>query len=108
MRPEETPAAWRVTKAAGFADLIVQADPGYLVFSTADRVDTRSRGDHGWAPEAEGMHAIFLASGPRLPAGRTIGPVRSVDVYPLLMAILGLPTSGPVDGDPGLLAGLLD
>ena len=104
----EAPAAWRVTEEAGFADIIVQAEPGYLVYSTADRVQRRSRGDHGWAPEAEDMHAIFLASGPRLPAGRTIGPVRAVDVYPLMMEILGLPVTTPIDGDPARLVPLLE
>jgi predicted AlkP superfamily pyrophosphatase or phosphodiesterase len=104
---DEAPAEWRVTKEAGFADVIVQADPGYLVFSTQDRVERRSRGDHGWAPEAEGMHAIFLASGPQLPKGTTIGPINSVDVYPLMMEILGLPVTTPIDGDPAKLVPLL-
>lgn len=96
---DEAPAAWRVTEAAGFADIIVQADPGFLVYSTEDKVQRRSRGDHGWVPDAGGMHAIFLASGPRLPNGETIGPIRSVDVYPLMMEILELPITTPIDGD---------
>ena len=103
----ETPPQWRVTRAAGFADVIVQADPGWLVFSTAARVQRRSRGDHGWAPEATGMHAIFLASGPRLPEGVRIGPVRAVDVYPLMMEVLGLRTTLTIDGDPAKLLPLL-
>ncbi|MDH5345098.1 MAG: ectonucleotide pyrophosphatase/phosphodiesterase [Gammaproteobacteria bacterium] len=105
---DETPAAWRVTAEAGFAEVILQADPGYLVYSSADRVQHRSRGDHGWAPEVEGMHAIFLAGGPRLPKDRRIGPVNSVDVYPLMMEILGLPVTTQIDGEPAMLAGLLE
>jgi len=105
---EDAPSAWHVTAEAGFAEIIVQADPGYLVYSTGDRAERRSRGDHGWAPESEGMHAIFLASGPRLPKGEAIGPVRAVDVYPLMMEILGLPIEAPIDGDADLLRPLLD
>lgn len=107
MLREETPEAWHVTAQAGFADVIVQADPGYLVYSSADRIERRSRGDHGWAPEAEGMHAIFLASGPRLPKGKRIGPISSVDVYPLMMEILGLPITTPIDGDRRRLVRLM-
>lgn len=108
MLREETPPAWRVTEEAGFADIIVQADPGYLVYSTEDRVQRRSRGDHGWAPEAEGMHAIFLASGPRLPKGQSIGAINAIDVYPLMMEILGIPITTPIDSDPERLTELLD
>ena len=53
------------------------------------------------------MHAFFLASGPRLPKGQTIGPIHAVDVYPLMMEILGLPITGPIDGDPERLTRLL-
>jgi predicted AlkP superfamily pyrophosphatase or phosphodiesterase len=108
MLREEAPAAWRVTEEAGFAEIIVQADAGYLVYSTEARVQRRSKGDHGWAPEDEGMHAFFAASGPRLPAGDTLGPIRSVDVYPLMMEILGLPVNTPIDGDPDKLTRLLE
>jgi len=105
---DETPAAWRVTAEAGFADILLQADPGYLVYSTADRIQNQSRGDHGWAPESEGMHAYFLASGPRLPKGGSIGPIRSVDVYPLMMEILSLPITTPIDGDLDKLVKFLE
>jgi len=101
--PVEAPEAWHLSADAGFADLIVEADPGWLVYSTAERMQWRSRGDHGWAPEAEGMHGIFLACGPGLPTGRKIGAVEAVDVYPLMMAILGLPITHPIDGDPDKL-----
>ena len=107
MRPGETPEAWRVSADAGFADVIVQADPGYLVYSTEDRVQRQSRGDHGWAPEVEGMHATFLAMGPGLPKGETIGPIDAVDIYPLLMEILGLPVTTRMDGHPDRLVKLL-
>ena len=107
MLREEMPAAWRVTAEAGFADVIAVGDPGYLVYSTESRINQRTRGDHGWAPEEEGMHAMFVASGPRLPKGETIGPINAVDVYPLMMEILGLPITTPIDGDPEKLVPLL-
>lgn len=105
--PADAPAAWHVTENARFADVIVQADPGYLVFSGSERVDKKSRGDHGWVPENEAMHGIFIASGPRLPKGKRLDPIRNIDIYPLMMEILGLPITTPIDGDPDVLLPLL-
>lgn len=104
---QDAPTAWRLTGAAGFAPLIVQADPGYLVFSNKSRATGNSLGNHGWAPETEGMQGIFLAMGPRLPSGRRIPAIDAVDVYPLMMGILGLPITTPIDGDPHKLTRLL-
>lgn len=107
MLRDEVPKSWQVTAAAGFADVIVQADPGYGVFSTRRQAGSMSRGDHGWAPEFSDMHGIFLAAGPRLPEGVVIPPIDAVDVYPLLMKILDLPITAPIDGDMTRLPKLL-
>jgi predicted AlkP superfamily pyrophosphatase or phosphodiesterase len=103
----DAPAAWRASEAAGFADIIVQADPGFAVFSSRQAASHISESDHGWAPEFPDMHGIFLATGARLPEGQVIPAIRAVDVYPLLMAILGLEIDKPIDGDVELLPGLL-
>lgn len=108
MLPGDAPAAWHVTGDAGFADVILQADAGYAVYSTTERSGHASMGDHGWAREDPNMHGIFLASGPRLPTGLTIPPINNVDVYPLLMEVLDLPISAPFDGDPDTLTRLLE
>jgi predicted AlkP superfamily pyrophosphatase or phosphodiesterase len=108
MLREEAPAAWHVTEEAGFAKVIVQADPGYTAYSTAEKAGHATRGDHGWAPDFEDMRGIFLARGPRLPAGLRIPPISVTDVYPLMMKILSLPIDGPIDGDPELLPALLE
>ena len=107
MLRSEVPKSWHVTETAGFADLIVQSDPGYTVFSSKEEASHSSTGDHGWAPEWADMRGIFLASGPRLPKGIRIPPIEAVDVYPLMMEILGLPITTATDGDLKLLPGLL-
>jgi len=106
MLHEDTPPGWRVTEGAGFADIIVQADPGYAVFSSPARTNLIAS-SHGWPREFEDMHSIFLATGPRLPKGKRIPAIEAVDVYPLLMEILELPVTTPIDGDPELLTNLL-
>jgi predicted AlkP superfamily pyrophosphatase or phosphodiesterase len=107
MLRSDTPSAWRVTAAAGFADVILQADPGYGVFSTSRLAGAMSPGDHGWAPEFEDMFGIFLATGPGLPESLQLAAINNIDVYPLLMRILDLPITTPIDGDPELLPDLL-
>jgi len=103
----DAPATWKISEPSGFAELIVQADPGYSVWSEAGRSRHATSGDHGWAPEFADMHGIFIASGPRLPEGKRIPAIEAVDVYPLIMEILDLPVRAAVDGDPDVLPALL-
>ncbi len=105
--PDDAPERWQTTGGSRFADVIVQADARAAVRSTRDPAHGLSLGDHGWAPDFSDMHGIFVAMGPRLPKGRRIGAIDAVDVYPLLMEILDLPISGPIDGDPEALVPLL-
>lgn len=108
MLREELPESWKALDNSGIAEIVVQADPGYLAYSRPQRSAGTSLGDHGWAREFEDMHGIFLASGPRLPKGKRVPAIEAVDVYPLMMAILGLPITTPIDGDPTRLSGLLE
>jgi predicted AlkP superfamily pyrophosphatase or phosphodiesterase len=108
MLRDEMPESWKAFDDSGIADVVVQADPGYLAFSTLERSKGASLGDHGWAPEFEDMFGIFLASGPRLPKGLRVAAINNVDVYPLLMEILELPITTPIDGDPELLPDLME
>jgi len=107
MLPTGTPANWKVSEAAGFADVIVQADPGFTVYSSLSRAGHSSAGNHGWAPGFRDMHGVFVASGPRLPRGLQIPPIKVIDIYPLLMEMLELPITTDIDSDPDLLPGLL-
>ncbi|MGI9295961.1 MAG: hypothetical protein ACR2PS_18410, partial [Pseudomonadales bacterium] len=58
--------------------------------------------------EDPNMHGIFIAAGPRLPKGVLIPPIDNVDVYPLMMEVLELPVSTPIDGNPNTLRDLLE
>ena len=44
------------------------------------------------------MSAIFYAAGPRSARGTTLDRVRSIDVAPTVLAILGVPPAPTVDG----------
>ena len=107
MLADETPESWHVSSDAGFADVILVANPGYAALARpVERFALKST--HGWAPEAPDMHAYFLASGPGLPNGETIGAIHAVDVYPLMMAILGLPITTTIDGEITKLPALIE
>lgn len=103
----EAPAAWRVGDSARFADIILVADAGYAVISTQAQRDKINAGDHGWRPEAPDMHGIFLAWGPAFRQGMRTGPVRNVDVQPMLLRVLELEAPGQTDGDPDALISIL-
>jgi len=104
---QDMPADWQVPVDSHFADITLQADPGYAVASTNSLARHKSLGDHGWAREFKDMHGIFLATGPRLPQGKRIPELNNIDVYPLMMEVLGLPITTPIDGDRNLLPNLL-
>ena len=65
------------------------------------------RGGHGYDPrQMPSMKAIFFAAGPDIRPGVTVASFENVDVYPLIARILGLHT-GPIDGEIGVLQGIL-
>ncbi len=105
--PGELPAAWRAGPNDRFPDLFVQPDAGCGVVSTASQAHRMTAADHGWPPDAPDMHGILYATGPRISAGTTTGPVHVTDVQPFLLELLGLEPPHRGDGDPQRLAALL-
>ena len=104
---EDTPPAWGIRPGGRFPDLIVQADPGCAVLSSAEAAHKITPGDHGWAPEMTEMRGVFYAMGPRIPVGARPGIVSVTDIHGLMMTILELPDSSREGGPAGRLAELL-
>ncbi len=64
-------------------------------------------GNHGYDPTMmPEMKAVFYAEGPDIRAGVKLKPFENVNVYPLIVQLLGL-DSPPVDGSFGVLSGVL-
>jgi predicted AlkP superfamily pyrophosphatase or phosphodiesterase len=98
-----TPARWHVDGNPRGGDVLVVAEPGYIVAKSAgDRV--LDRGTHGWDSEDPLMHGIFVAAGPQIRASGPIPAFESVHVYPFLAALLRLERAPRGDGDPAVLA----
>lgn len=84
------------------APIIGLADPGWSI-TARDYYERNSErfdgGSHGYDQRSDEMRALFIAAGPEFKSGMVVPPFPNVDVYELIMALLGLPPS-PGDGDP--------
>ena len=106
----DLPERYHYSGNARNGDVIVVMDEGWSLRRAYDiRGIVRPRwGTHGWDPDLPSMRAVFLAMGPGIRAGRTIGDVRNVDVYPLMTELLGLKSASGIDGTAGRLRTQLD
>lgn len=78
------------------------ARPGWQISATeylAKRKYPLPRGQHGYDNLQRDMRAIFIAHGPAFPQGETVPGFPNVDVYPLLVRLLGIEPE-PNDGNP--------
>jgi predicted AlkP superfamily pyrophosphatase or phosphodiesterase len=64
-------------------------------------------GEHGYNPfEMTSMRAIFFAEGPDIRPGTKLKPFENINLFPMIVKILGL-ESPKVDGDPNVLSSAL-
>lgn len=99
----ELPARWNYGKHPRVPEIICQMNEGWDALSdekVAERkaAKNRMRGSHGYDPALPSMRASFIAHGPAFRAGTTLPVFNNVDIYPLLMKLIGLPEV-PNDGD---------
>jgi predicted AlkP superfamily pyrophosphatase or phosphodiesterase len=88
--------------------VIIMEEPWMLLGSPPVLSVLRERwGNHGWDPALPSMQAIFIVTGPDIPAGVTIPPVRNIDVYPLMTELLGLRGAQAIDGSPRRVRSLM-
>lgn len=81
--------------------IVAIADEGWYVYPTHERARRSTplpAGMHGYDPAVSSMHGLFVARGPAFRSGVTLDLVRSVDLYELMAAALGLPPAAN-DGD---------
>jgi len=78
-------------------DIVIVAAEGRSIVAPG-RVPEGDGFNHGWDNEFAGMGGIFLAQGPGISGGQTIGVFESIHVYPFLANVLGLTPNEDVDG----------
>jgi predicted AlkP superfamily pyrophosphatase or phosphodiesterase len=101
----ELPAHLHYNKDPRIGDLVVVMDDHFQI-GQSNR-PAREGGNHGWDPTLPNMHAIFVASGPRIPRGKVIPSFENIHVYPWLTEILGLRPAAAIDGARGRLAEMI-
>ncbi len=52
------------------------------------------RGTHGFYPQRMDMQTVWFLTGPGVVAGKTVGPIRQVDIAPTLSRLFGIPDPG--------------
>jgi len=108
-RKEDLPARWHYGTHPRVPAIVCQMQEGWDAgtrAALAKRPPGVTRGSHGFDPALPSMRTIFIARGPSFRRGVVVPPITNVDIYPLLMSILGLEPA-PNDGDPRALAGAL-
>ena len=108
-RRAELPARFHLEGSPRVAPVVAIADEGWTIAWRPAPGDSSAipLGNHGYDDSLSSMWGIFLAHGPAFRQGLTLPPFRSIHVYPLLAAVLGLtpaPTDGSLDSVRAMLA----
>lgn len=103
---EELPERWRYGHSRRVGELVVTADPGWMVAATRAR-PWSGGGMHGWDPYLRAMRGIFLAAGPGVRAVGEVASFENVHVHPFAAALLGIDPAPGIDGTLEVLGGYL-
>jgi predicted AlkP superfamily pyrophosphatase or phosphodiesterase len=90
-RKARIPARLHYGRNARVPAFVCLAEPGWMIQSGPPRPDWKLGGMHGYDPAAPAMAATFVAAGPDFRQGAMVPDFDNVDVYPLLMRLIGLP-----------------
>lgn len=99
-RREHLPERWRMTHPDRTGDIIVAAEPGWMLFGEsleARYLAAENGATHGYDRHLPGMLATFIADGPRFEDGVVAEPFDNVEVYGMIADILGV-APAPTDG----------
>jgi predicted AlkP superfamily pyrophosphatase or phosphodiesterase len=96
---------YRADPRAG--DVVVVMDESWTLNSGLSRLVRPFRGRrgmHGWDPSLPSMHALFVATGPRIRPGTVVPQLEMVDLYPLMTELLELRPAANIDGRAARIA----
>lgn len=112
-RRNETPARWHYRDNPRIGDIVVLAKGPYILNAKPPgqkdvNLVPALKGMHGYDPDNDReMQGLLIGSGPAFRKGARLREARNVDVFPLVLELLGLKTPEGVDGDITRVRGLL-
>lgn len=102
-RKGNIPAALHYGQNPRVPAFVCLAEPGWMIWGMPPQTPVKLGGMHGYDPAAPEMAATFVAIGPAFKSGAVVPAFDNVDVYPLLMRLIGVKPL-PSDGTPKTLA----
>ena len=111
-RSADLPAEYGLAGHPRLPPIVGIADEGWHIASTRDTERWRignghaPGGNHGYDPQLQSMHGLFIASGPRLQRGVRAPAFENIHIYELMCALLGV-TPATNDGDPSVTRGMV-
>ena len=107
-RKGQIPARYEYGTNPRIPPIVCLAQTGWMITTVEAaakrKPDSTMGGAHGYDPFDPSMAALFLATGPDIRAGKTVGVFDNVDVYPLLARLIGVK---PERNDGTIPAGVL-
>ena len=106
---KDLPARWQMRDNQRIPPVWIVPEAGWRIQRRSTYLavkDFNLKGDHGFDPQVQAMHGIFIASGPAFQTGRVIDAIENVHIYNLLCATLEI-SAAPNDGDDRLVRSVL-
>ncbi|XP_033745896.1 ectonucleotide pyrophosphatase/phosphodiesterase family member 5-like [Pecten maximus] len=93
-RKEDIPEEWHYKNNRRIMPVFVLADEGWTISpnKTESRMEP-NKGNHGYDNSLMVMKPIFYAIGPNIRSGMSAPPLKSIDIYPMICELLGIPPS---------------
>ena len=104
---QEVPERFYYRENPRAGDVVVIMDESWILERTTRKARAESWGQHGWDNMLPSMRATFVAMGPGIRSGATVGEVENIDVYPLMTELLGLKAAAGIDGRPGRIRSMI-
>lgn len=92
-RKEDIPDKWHYKNNRRILPILAVADEGWLIVQSPREYNYTLKGTHGYDNALSSMKPIFYSRGPNIRAGYKSFPFNSVDIYPLVCELLGIPPS---------------
>ncbi|XP_060080449.1 ectonucleotide pyrophosphatase/phosphodiesterase family member 5-like [Ylistrum balloti] len=91
-KKEDIPEVWHYKNNRRVMPVLIVANEGWTITNDTELSRKIGRiGDHGYDNSLITMQPIFYAMGPNFHSGFSAPPFRTIDIYPMICKLLGIP-----------------